>query len=322
LSPIRILIVDDYEDWRRQLRQLTQARPEWQVICEAPDGAEAVRKAEESKPDLVLLDIGLPKLNGIEVARRIRELSPNSRIVFISMDNSPDVVQVALSTGAHGYVYKARAQSDLVPAVDAVLRGEHFVSSVLKGHKVASFSGPEAPHRHEVLFYSEDAVFLDSLTNFIAVALEAGDVAVAIATESHHDGLIQRLKARGVDIDGAIREGTYIPSNAAKSLSTFMVNDMPDSDQFFEVVGGLIRAAARASKREHRRVAACGEIGPFLWAEGKADAAVRLEQITEQFASTYGVDIFCAYPLSSFHGEKGEQVFQSICAQHSAVYRQ
>ena len=79
-----------------------------------------------------------------------------------------------------------------------------------------------------------------------------------------------------------------------------MVNGMPDSGQFFEVVGGLIRAAAKAGKREHSRVAACGEIGPFLWGEGKADAAIRLEQITEQLAKTYEVDIFCAYPLSSF----------------------
>ena len=97
---IRILIVDDYENWRRQVRLLLQARPEWQVICEASDGSEAVQKAEELKPDLILLDIGLPTLNGIEVARRIRQLSPNSKIVFLSQDNSLDVVQVALSTGA------------------------------------------------------------------------------------------------------------------------------------------------------------------------------------------------------------------------------
>ena len=107
-------------------------RPEWQIICEASDGSEAVQKAEELKPDLVLLDIGLPKLNGIEVARQVRQLSPNSKILFLSTDNSPDVVQAALSTGAHGYVYKARAQSDLLPAIDAVLRGKQFVSTHAK----------------------------------------------------------------------------------------------------------------------------------------------------------------------------------------------
>ena len=102
LSLIRILIVDDFEDWRRQVHSLLQARPEWQVIAEASDGSEAVQKAEELKPDLILLDIGLPKLNGIEAARQIRQRSPSSKIIFLSQNNDLDVVQAALSTGASG----------------------------------------------------------------------------------------------------------------------------------------------------------------------------------------------------------------------------
>ena len=322
MSAIRILLADDNKNWRHQVCLLLQAWPELRIIREVSDGSEAVQKAEELEPDLILLDSGLPKLNGIEAARRIRQLSPNSRIVFLSADNSLDVVQVALSTGAQGYVCKARAQEDLLPAIDAVLRGQRFVSSMIKGYRFPGSSGTKVPHRHEVLFYSEESVFLSGLTDFIATALEAGDVAIAIATESHHRGLVQMLKARGVDANSAILEGTYIPVDAAKSLSTFMVNGMPDPDQFLEVVGGLIRAAAKAGKHEHSRVAACGEISPFLWAQGNADAAVRLEQITEQLVDTHEVDVLCAYPLNSFHGEKDEQVFQSICAQHSAVFQQ
>jgi KaiC/GvpD/RAD55 family RecA-like ATPase len=101
-------------------------------------------------------------------------------------------------------------------------------------------------------------------------------VAIVAATESHRDSLAQRLKAQGLDVDAAIKEGRYIPIDAAEALSTFMVNDMPDADRFFEVVGGHIRAAAKAGKREHPRVAACGEGVSLLWAEGKADAAIRL----------------------------------------------
>src|SRR6202161_4313689 len=105
-TSIRILLADDFKDWRRYARLLIKARPEWQVIAEASEGSEAVQKAGELKPDLILLDIGLPKLNGIEAARQMRQLSPNSKIVFLSMDNSPDTVQVALGTGALCYVYK------------------------------------------------------------------------------------------------------------------------------------------------------------------------------------------------------------------------
>jgi DNA-binding NarL/FixJ family response regulator len=315
-------MADDHEIWRHQVSLLLQARPEFQVICEVSDGLEAVQKSQELQPDVILLDIALPELNGIEAARRIRGLSPNSRIVFLTMDNSLDVVEVALSTGAQGYVWKARAPEDLFPSIDTVLRGETFVSSMIKGYRLAGTSGAMAPHHHEVLFYSEDSVFLRKLSGFIASALRAGDVAVAIATESHHEGLVQMLEARGVDVDSAVREGTYIPVDASKSLATFMVNGMPDSDQFLEIVGGLIRAAAKAGKRQHSRVAACGEISPVLWAEGNSDAAIRLEQITEQLVDTHDVDVLCAYPMNSFHGEKDEQIFHSICAQHSAVFHQ
>ena len=132
MSPIRVLLVDDYKDWRDQVRSLLRARPEWQIICEVSDGLGAVQKAGELKPHLVLLDIGLPKLNGIEAAWQIRQLSPNSKIVFLSADNSLDVVQSALSTGAQGFVHKARAQSELLHAIDAVLRGEQFLSDTSK----------------------------------------------------------------------------------------------------------------------------------------------------------------------------------------------
>jgi DNA-binding NarL/FixJ family response regulator len=100
-----------------------------QVIGEASDGFDAVQKAQELKPDLILLDIGLPTLNGIEAARRIRKLAPESKIIFMSQECSPEVVQEALSLGAWGYVIKTRAGSDLLHAVESVILGKLFVSS-------------------------------------------------------------------------------------------------------------------------------------------------------------------------------------------------
>ena len=128
-SPIRVLVVEDFAVFRRFIVSIIQKQSELRVIGEVSDGLEAVQQAEELRPDLILLDIGLPTLNGIEAARRIRKLSPQSKILFVSQETSTDLVQGVLATGARGYVVKADAGSELLTAVNAVLRNETFVSS-------------------------------------------------------------------------------------------------------------------------------------------------------------------------------------------------
>ena len=130
-SSVRILVVDDYEPFRRVVCATLAVRPELQVVGEASDGLEAVQKAEELQPDLILLDIGLPTLNGIEAAHRISRLVPAAKILFVSQENDTDVVAAALSNGAKGYLRKQNAKSELLSAVEAVLRGDRFVSEGL-----------------------------------------------------------------------------------------------------------------------------------------------------------------------------------------------
>jgi DNA-binding NarL/FixJ family response regulator len=126
--PVRILLGEDFEPWCRFVVSLLQEKPEWRIVGETSDGLEAVQKAKELRPDLILLDIGLPKLNGIEAARQIRQLTPESRIIFVSQESSADVVAEALSFGAQGYVLKIKAGCDLLIAMEAVLEGKQFVS--------------------------------------------------------------------------------------------------------------------------------------------------------------------------------------------------
>ena len=130
---IRVLVVDDFEPFRRFICSTLRTRPELQIVDEVSDGLEAVHRAEELRPDLIVLDIGLPTLNGIEAARRIREVSTESKILFISQESSADVVRKALSLGALGYVVKAHAGSELLAAVEAVLQGKQFVSATVMG---------------------------------------------------------------------------------------------------------------------------------------------------------------------------------------------
>jgi DNA-binding NarL/FixJ family response regulator len=128
MSSLKVLIVEDYESFRRFIRTTLLKRPELQIVGEASDGLQAVKKAEKLQPDLILLDIGLPTLNGIEAARQIRKLSPESKIIFLSQESSAGVVQEAISLGALGYVVKTQAGSDLLAAVKSVLQGRQFVS--------------------------------------------------------------------------------------------------------------------------------------------------------------------------------------------------
>jgi two-component system response regulator NreC len=126
-STVRILLVEDFEPFRILIRTILGQKPGLHIIAEVSDGLDAVQKAVELKPHLVLLDIGLPLLNGFDAARLIRKLAPDSRILFVSQEFS-HVVQEARSLGASGYVVKTRLASDLLPAVEAVLAGRTFFS--------------------------------------------------------------------------------------------------------------------------------------------------------------------------------------------------
>jgi DNA-binding NarL/FixJ family response regulator len=124
----RILTVEDFAPHRLLVASLLRGRPGLLMVGEVSDGLAAVEKALELKPDVILMDIGLPGLNGIEAARRIRELAPHSRIVFLTQESSPDVIKEALALGAHGYVLKSEMETDLVPALSAAMQGRQFVS--------------------------------------------------------------------------------------------------------------------------------------------------------------------------------------------------
>jgi DNA-binding NarL/FixJ family response regulator len=295
------LIVEDFEEFRRFVVSVLRSKPEFQVIFEASDGVEGVQRAQQLKPDLILLDIGLPGLNGIEVARRICKVSPDSKILFLTQEPSADVVQAALNLGAHGYLLKSDA-SWLLFAIDAVLRGERFVSRDLVPEATTN-----ASQRHEILFCSDETVLVNGLARFIAAALNAGNAAIVWATESHRADLRQRLYGQGVNVDSAIQRGTYISSD---------VSEPPDPERILVAIKGLSDAAFRMGKK-NPRVAICGERAGRLWAEGKTDAALNLERLLNEFTKSHNIDILCVYPMPQ---HQGENAFKSLCAQHTAAY--
>jgi CheY-like chemotaxis protein len=309
-----------------------------QSIVEASDGEEAIELAQTLQPDLILLDIGLPKLNGIEAARRIRDLSPRSKIIFLSQESSVDIVQAAFSAGASGYVVKVDAGSELLTAVHVVLRGEEFVGDRFAGHGftgtsdarvsegnpgTSNFPSPQQKLEircHEAGFYSDDRYLLDEMTRFVGAALRAGNAAVVVATASHRDRLLTRLEADGVDIAAAIEQGRYIALDAADALPTFMLGDVPDPVRFLKVLGNLISTATKAVKGKQARVGIFGEMCHLLWSQGNEEAAIQVEKLGNHLAKTYDIDILCGYSLGSVQGGMDSQIFQRICAEHSVVH--
>jgi len=133
----RILVVEDFKPYRDVIGTLLAGQKHVRVVGEIADGLKAIEEAPKLNPDVILLDIGLPSLNGIEVARQVSKLLPRSRIIFLTQESSGDVAQEALRAGGIGYVLKSRAANDLPAAIEAALRGDRFVSSGLTGDEPA-----------------------------------------------------------------------------------------------------------------------------------------------------------------------------------------
>ena len=172
---------------------------------------------------------------------------------------------------------------------------------------------------HTVQFYAEDASLLDGLGRFIGSAIGAGDGAIVIATKAHRDGLAQRLQADGLDVKVAQKHGRYVALDAAETLSAFMVDGFPDATRFTQVMGPVVSGAKAASRSEHSRVAAFGEMVALLWAEGRCEAALRLEQLWNELSKTHSFYLRCAYPMSGFYREGHGDPLLKICAEHSSV---
>lgn len=146
LVSLRVLVVDDFEPFRHFVCSTLQKKSGMVLVGEAADGLEAIQMAEKLLPNIIVLDIGLPLLDGIEAARRIRAVSPRSKILFVSQECSPDIVQEALSLGS-GYVIKTLAGTELLAAMEALQLGERFIGHGLPGISFPENAGSQSPNQ-------------------------------------------------------------------------------------------------------------------------------------------------------------------------------
>lgn len=178
-------------------------------------------------------------------------------------------------------------------------------------------------HQHGVQFYSQDKFLLEELSEYIGNALRLGSAAIVVATEQHRDSLLQWLTAKGLDIAQMLESGQFVALDARTVLDSFMLEGSPNEARFHQVVGGIIsKAIADAigkSGRDHSRVAIFGEMVALLWADGKTQAAIQLEQFWNGLARVESFSLFCAYPMSCFEKEQDADLFLRVCNEHSAV---
>ena len=311
---LRVLVVEDHKPFRRVICELLQQRADLLIVGEAADGLDAIRQAEALRPDVVMLDIGLAMLTGIEVAGRIRAKVPGAKLIFVTNESSLEVVEQAFRSGAHGYVYKPRVQRDVLAVLEAVIRGGRFVSGSLE--RIAQ-GDSLASHRHHVVFCSSDAILIGVFSRFIAGELREGNAVVAVVTAAHERSLQSSLEASHVDVALAIRQQRYLPVNVSELLAKTTVNGCPDPLRYLDATGDLLTDVTRRATDRHARVTACGEGTSIFWTDGHVEAAIQLEHLWDEIAMSRQMDILCAYPLAA--RDESVPAVRRLCAEHTAV---
>lgn len=219
--------------------------PELQVLGVIADGLEAVRKADELRPDLIIMDIGLPRLNGLEATKQILRLVPQCRVLFLTQESSADVAQEAFRLGAWAYITKEQIATELPHAIRATLNGKRFIGSgiivgasglrTLQVKAPSNFDRPPAPLRNQgsqvVSFeiYSDENLLLEGGFRFIEAALQNGESVLVIACEALQVSVYQKVQSHGIDISAAVKSGNYTAIDAREMSPLFTMDDMRPS---------------------------------------------------------------------------------------------
>lgn len=320
-----VLVVDDHAAWRERVCLEVQKSARWRIVGQAADGLEAVRQAQALEPDLILLDIGLPTLNGLESAQRILAANPASRILFLSEHRSWQVAEAACATGARGYLCKSDGACRLPLAMDAIMDGVGFVSAGLGGEIVQkSLSDDGLPldvSRHVAGVYADDTSLLDDYVRFAEAAFAAGRVFILLAGPTRRDQLDERLQARGVAVDCLACEGRYLFVDFAAAFPEPVDGGRIDEARIAEVATALFTQARRTAAGDRPRMALCGEGAPCSCARGHSHAALCIERLWNELSKRWIVDSLCAYQADALgRDDDSRDAFHRICTEHSAVH--
>jgi len=203
LAAFRILVADDHEVVRKGLVALLQAQPDWEVCGEAGDGRDAVDKATQLRPDVVILDIGMPSLNGLEATRQILKLNPQARVLILTLHDSDQVVREVLNAGARGFLLKSDAARDLVAAVEALRRDKTYFTSKVAAMVLEGYLKGGTPTAVPTVGRSRLTPREREIVQLLAEGKSTKEVAVALGlsvktAETHRSNIMRKLQLHSV----------------------------------------------------------------------------------------------------------------------------
>jgi CheY-like chemotaxis protein len=303
----RVLLVDDFKPWLRYAVSAIVKDPAWTLVALASDGLDAVQQAAAHQPEVILLDIGLPSLDGLEVAQRILKRHPTVAILFVTALNSVEIAKAALAIGARGYILKPNAPNELLAAMHAIAQGGRFI-----GAGLGSLSESRIVS-HDVGFYTDESLLIDEYARVAGPALENGHTFMVATCAARREHLRDRLSKNGVDVERALREDRYREVDPSTMIDGVIVDGSIDERRFWTLANSLFGIGAHADGR----IVACGDCAPTLLSQGNARAAIQLEYLWDEFSRAHRIDTFCGYLMSAT--AEHEHAVETLRAAHSCV---
>ena len=308
----RVLLADDDGGISRAISRTLAA--DFEVVASVTSGREAVDTVPHLDPDVVVLDISMPGLNGFETAEELKRSGSRSRIVFLTMHHDDTFVAKAIECGAAGYVPKMVAWADLVPALHHALAGRQYLPSLTPLVMTDSDT-------HAVQFRGDDGSWLDGAADVLSSALQRGDTIATVLLESNRDALALLMKERRWNLADLREQGRYLMFDAEAAATDVMRGGCPDVDTLTGLVNVLERARTATGDRARSHLTIVGEIAPVLWRNGNPDAALEVERLWDELTRSLPILTICAYPMD-YLGHDAMAAFSSdICAHHSVVSR-
>jgi CheY-like chemotaxis protein len=320
MSSVEVLIVDDQPRFRRMVRSLIESQPEYRVCGEAGDGIDAVEKVRQLHPDLVLMDINMPRMDGLEATRIIRRESPDCNVVIVTQNDASVAREQARIVDANGFVTKSDLIRDLLSEIGRVVMENN---SSLDETKNAAANGEPwcglltgaAPRDHIVQLYQDQQFLNRAVCRFAAAAIANGEGVILVPTIAHWDAFRPRLESEGVDVKAAEKRGQLTIVDADNLLPTFMVDGMPDSPVFLGLAANVV-SQARGDGR-YPKVRWWGEMVNILWERGDVAASMNLEDLFDQLAHAQDISIFCSFSMDNFNGDVHARMLPRLSENHS-----